>query len=235
MSGEVIIFITWNTANCSLLTRCCPTVRQVLEYKSIPYHSEFLELPQIASFCEARGIPPNEGPDKPYTVPILRFPSGQYVMNSLNIIDAIEEYQPLPALKKGDYDRVRAILKRLMEPLFCLFATPALKLFHPESRAHWVKSVSPPNESLETWLSEQDHTAVWTHAESAIEELRQLLEEHSGPYINGVQPSYADMVLAASWKVDEAVCPDVLVELKKRIPKVTAHFEACKHLHGKPN
>ena len=204
-------------------------MRQALEFKGILYEDELLELPDIAAFGKSAGLAPNNGPDKPYTVPILHFPDGTYVMNSLSIVEAIQKYQPEPALEMGPYERSRTILRGLMQALFSLFAPPALKLFHPESRAHWAKSVTPPGAaSLDDWLSTQDPQAAWAAAEPALIELKQLLEEKPGPYLLGNEPSFADMVLAAFWTTNEIVCPDVFKELGRRIPAITSHEEACR-------
>lgn len=54
--------------------------RMALNYKKLPYTTEWVEYPDIAPKFKQLGIPPNErDPKFQYSCPAARMPDGQYV------------------------------------------------------------------------------------------------------------------------------------------------------------
>jgi glutathione S-transferase len=51
---------------------------------------------------QARGIAANSGRGKPYTIPVLQFPSGELVMDSDIIAKRLEAFCPMPSLALDD-------------------------------------------------------------------------------------------------------------------------------------
>jgi glutathione S-transferase len=90
-----------------------PNERLTLNFKEIPYKTEFLELPDVQKFCIEKGIPPtrtwNDGSPF-YTFPVIHDPSTRvYLADSLAIARYLEKtYPETPVIFPAELDALQA-------------------------------------------------------------------------------------------------------------------------------
>ncbi|KIY67226.1 hypothetical protein CYLTODRAFT_454635 [Cylindrobasidium torrendii FP15055 ss-10] len=91
--------------------------RYCLNFKRLPYQTEWVEYPDIAALYETRGIPPCERkPDGSpyYTLPLLHdSASGVYISGTLAIAEYLEEQYPGAPTLFPEPARVRALVSAL--------------------------------------------------------------------------------------------------------------------------
>ncbi len=80
------------------ITNSHSLARAALNFKGIPYKTEWLEYPDIKATLSAKESPPLDGSDGfPYTIPAVGLPDGRFVMNSRPIADELEKLKPEPS------------------------------------------------------------------------------------------------------------------------------------------
>ena len=94
------------------------TARLGLNYKGLPYKTEWTEYPDIAPKYKSFGLAANTpaiNPTAEYSIPAARMPDGTYIMDSLAIARALETLQPEPSLRldTGYVERTQSIIKDL--------------------------------------------------------------------------------------------------------------------------
>ncbi|KAJ9642191.1 hypothetical protein H2204_002560 [Knufia peltigerae] len=170
--------------------------RLYLNYKNIPYKTEWTEYPDLAPKFEKFGIPPNETGFK-YTSPTVKMPDGSYVMESRRIADALERVFPTPSMhidSKYQAPVDAAILNCLgkMRPVF-IPLVPKVFL-NPRSVEHFVTSREKAiGKSLDEFGRTGDQSIK--DAQPHIRELADMLAETDGPFFEGETPCYADFVV----------------------------------------
>jgi glutathione S-transferase len=211
-------------------------VRMAFEYKNIPYKTSWLEFPDIKPTLISFGLDPNpeSSGDMPYTVPTVKLPSGGYIMESYAIIKEIERLHPEPSLhlNNGYYDRTYAILQDLATNLIPeILPRIPLNVIYDESMEYFQRTRKEMfGMSLADLLkSDKAGENAWTAAKPAIKNLETLLTENSsGPFIDGVQVSYADFLIAAVYIFFEMAHKDSLERLMAYGECFQRHYKACR-------
>lgn len=186
--------------------------RLVLNYKSIPYRTEWVEYPDLRPTFQSFNIPPNDptlNPNAEYSSPAILLPDGRYIMDSLLMAQEIEKLQPEPSLGLDtDFPkRTQAIVAAIQKPMgpIMMPRVPEL-LLNPRSAEYFyetrAKRWGMPLPELAK--SERAGEVAWRGAEEGMVQLRELLKENSeGPFIMGNEPTFADFILAGFWRFVE--------------------------------
>ncbi|KAK4541527.1 hypothetical protein LTR36_007973 [Oleoguttula mirabilis] len=214
------------------------STRLALNYKGLPYKTEWIEYPDIAPKFKSFGIP-SHAPgtsNYEYSVPAIRISGGSYIMESLAIAKALEELQPEPSLHldNGYTDRVQAVAQKILGALAPI-GMPRIppRLLNPTSERYFretrEKRFGMPLQELAK--SDRAGENAWKAAEAPLQELKGILHEHEdGPYVMGERVSFADFILAGLWRfvqiLDEG--GDLFERGMKIDESIPKHYEACK-------
>jgi len=172
--------------------------RLVLNYKSIPYKTEWTEYPDLKPKFEKFGIPPNET-GTAYSSPTIRLPDGSYVMDSRRIADALERLHPNPPLHLDSpyQSRIESLIGQILTPIRAVFVPLVPKVFlNPASQAYFIPTREKAvGMGLEEFAKGADEGIQ--KASPFIRELGEMLRENEGPFLQGNTPCYADMMVLA--------------------------------------
>lgn len=208
----------------------------ILNYKSIPYKTEWVEYPDLAPKFKSLGIPPNPE-DAPgyftdYSSPAIQYEDGTYQMDSWPIAHSLEKQYPNPPLHLDEpvVVKIRDLIKELIMPLIPLVLTqvPDVLLNEPSAKYFLETRAKIFKKPLPQMREEADVEKCWAEAAVLAKEVGDLLREKEGPFFLGETVSYADFIfvtlLQMFKRVDEGVFERYLA-LDETFPKV---FEACK-------
>ena len=185
-----------------------------LNYKGIPYKTEWVEYPDIEAVCKKVGAAPTDTkPDgRPhYTLPIIYDPStGAVVSESARIAIYLDTAYPdtVPLFPRGSRPLQLAFLAdylKLMDP-FWQFVLPATNMIlNPKSEKYF----RPTREAwffggakLEDVVPQGEKRQVeWIKGKDAMGKLYEALEagKADGPYIMGETPCFADFAIGAAF------------------------------------
>lgn len=211
--------------------------RLALNYKGVPYKTEWTEYPDIADKFKKFGIPkndPNVNPNAEFSCPAARFPDGSYVMDSRKIAETLDKLVPQPSLhtdRADVIDRVQSTVLACQGALGPLLMPAVPNLLPPRSAEYFhttrAKRFGMP--LPEFAKSDKGGENAWKNAEPHFAKLKDILGEKSGPYVLGEEVSFADFIIAGYWdfvrKTDET---------GKNFPRVMKidksfeeHYKAC--------
>ncbi|KAF8074133.1 hypothetical protein FPV67DRAFT_1560334 [Lyophyllum atratum] len=180
--------------------------RYSLNYKRIPYETEWIEYPDIEATCKRIGAPPTEKKEDGtplYTFPVIHDPStGASVADSVLIAEYLDATYPntprlFPAGSKTVQHAFLAAY-RLMLPALWQFAFPAtLPILYPPSEAYWRRTKFSPA-ILETAPTGRVREEQWAKLKDDFGLAAGWLEkgEADGPYILGDAVSFLDFAAA---------------------------------------
>ncbi|KAK5120687.1 hypothetical protein LTR85_006045 [Meristemomyces frigidus] len=214
------------------------SARLALNYKGLPYKTEWIEYPDIAPKFKSFGIPPNAPgtSNYEYSVPAIRISGGSYIMESRAIAKALEELQPEPSLHldNGYTDSVQAVAGKVQGALMPagVYRIPT-KLLNPRGSNYFRETREKRfGMSLEDLAkSDKGGENAWKNAHAPMEELKAILHEHDdGPYVMGEQVSFADFILAGLWRFVQLLDEDgdLFERGMKFDESFPRHYEACK-------
>ncbi|KXT13826.1 hypothetical protein AC579_35 [Pseudocercospora musae] len=203
--------------------------RLVLNYKSIPYQTQWIEYPDIAPSFKSLGISPNDptvNPNATYSSPAITLPDGRHIMDSLAIAHELEKLYPSPSLKFDKAGEMQsAVLKvnKALVPIIIpripeLILNDSSKEYFLETRA---KRFGKPLPEL---ARTADVGTCWEEAKAGLHEISALLAgTHDGrTFVLGEEVSFADFVLAGFWRFLERV--DVDGDLWARVKTFDSKF-----------
>lgn len=210
--------------------------RASLNYKQIPYKTEWIEYPDIADKFKSMGIPANapEVNKKQFTIPAVRLSDGRYIMDSKSIATVLEEIKPEPSLHldspyvQRTQDTIRALFPALGANVLPLIPVNVLNqrsadYFNRTREKQYGMSLQ------DIYKSDKAGENAWKSAEPAIDDLRKLLGEKEGPYVAGRTITYGDFILGGFWmflkKIDEAGLFDRILACDRAF---LDHWEAVK-------
>ncbi|KAL8669109.1 MAG: hypothetical protein Q9168_006290 [Polycauliona sp. 1 TL-2023] len=208
------------------------TARLFLNYKGIPYTTQWIEISHIATHFKSLGIPPNPSSpgSRPYTVPAIRFPDGTYVMESKNIAVSLEEKYPSPSLHldSPQLAKIEALLPQLFIPLRGV-VTPKIgrNLMTQESEPYFYKSRAEKfGMPLDQMDREMSGEKQWEEARPVIREVAALIEEKGGPFVLGREVSYADFILVGALSLFKRLGEGVFERVVEMEPVLRALYAA---------
>ncbi|KAK5692188.1 hypothetical protein LTR17_025495 [Elasticomyces elasticus] len=178
-------------------------IRQVLNYKHISYTTTWLTHPEIGPTLSAFGIPSNDTENgSPYTVPTIRLPTGEYIMESLAIVQKLESLYPNPSihLSTTPIEETRAAIRAFAGPLVPVFMPRIGRGVIREDSVVWFHENWQANFGmmLEEFEACKGGELAWQAARAKVGLLNKLLADHKldeGPSILGSTPTYADFML----------------------------------------
>ncbi|RMZ77552.1 hypothetical protein DV737_g4348, partial [Chaetothyriales sp. CBS 132003] len=175
--------------------------RLALNYKGVPYKTQWVEYPDIAPTLKALDVKPNpEGSPVAYTSPAVRLPSGQVVQDSWPIAQELERLLPEPSLHLDSayIPKVIDIITDIavaIRPIY--FAAIPRKLLNPPSAEYFIRTrTERVGIDLNTWEEKEGGEKAWANAAPHLGRIVALLQEHpEGPFFQGATVTYADFIL----------------------------------------
>lgn len=233
-----------NLSPCNSFPTAAANALEQVDYPEIaPRFSPQYDLPY--PIPEARqtqtnlcnSIPPNDGEgQKAYTIPIIQFPDGTYLMESGKIAKAIENKYPSPTvhLDLPIVQRVDSLVDKCMPAMHPnLLYKFSQVVLSEKSYDYWVGAyIKKFGMALDEYERRLGGEKSWAEALPAIIELTSLLKERQdeGPFFLGKEISYADFIWAGALMFVKRIDENVFQELLDRTGARDVHerfFEAC--------
>ncbi len=156
--------------------------RAALNFKGVPYTTQWIEFPDLAATWKSLGIPPNTPSECrfEYSCPTVKLPDVSYVMESGNIAKALEKLQPTPSLHLDNEHpgRAQSIIDGLLYTVGpgMMYRVPGMLL--DDRGAEWY------NEERKKLTGGRPLTDFadkfnWEGAEAFLEKLKDLLAENA--------------------------------------------------------
>ncbi|KAF2726291.1 hypothetical protein K431DRAFT_299380 [Polychaeton citri CBS 116435] len=241
MSGEVTLFDLPSKGKNACWSLNPWKTRFALNFKGVPYKTEWIEYPDIKPTFKSYGIPSNDlnaaDVTAEYSIPTVRLPDGTYIMDSMPIALALEKQYPTPSLRLDNSytERVQKLIVKTRTAI-APEAMPKVprNLLNEESAKYFeetrAKRFGMP--LAELGKSEKAGETAWKAVASAMDEAKALLAEHpEGPYVEGNEVSYADFVLAGFWqflrRIDEKGLYEETLKRNDSDGSLRKQFEAC--------
>ncbi len=179
--------------------------RLVLNYKNIPYRTEWLSHPEIAPKLKKLGVTSNEdGQGSPYTLPAIHFPDGTLIMESSAIAAKLESLYPDPSLHldNGLAQKVGPLIGKVAFPLIPDFMPRIGRDIIVESSVEYFQTARAKRfgMSLDELEKAKGGDQAWQAARPGIVELSDFIasqKKDEGPFITGSQVCYADFLIAS--------------------------------------
>ncbi|TCD63610.1 hypothetical protein EIP91_005189 [Steccherinum ochraceum] len=190
--------------------------RFALNYKGIPYRTEWVEYPDIEKVCKEIGAEPTDtNPDGTplYTFPVIHDPSTNTVLsNSIPIALYLDKTYPdhplYPPGTKGFHAAFQSTAAYQSPTLWNLIAHAACVNLTPRSEAYfketfWRRKRSETDETPIEELAGAEGSEVkeenWRQLEENLVKMGEWYERSGeGPFLmGGDKPCYADMMIGA--------------------------------------
>ncbi|KAF9531527.1 hypothetical protein CPB83DRAFT_891877 [Crepidotus variabilis] len=191
--------------------------RFYLDYRRIPYKTEWLEYPDIEAFSKKHSIPPttiypaSQGLDPVYTLPAIHDPStGVYLAESLEIALYLDEKYPesvtgvprvIPEGTLGLQKAFYAAFWKILEPHLLDFLLITAPNLNPVSEEFFrrTKAERAGLTSLEDAIpSVEVAKARWAQLETEFGKAAKWYpSKEKGIFIMGTKPVWADIAVAA--------------------------------------
>ena len=164
------------------------TARILLNYKQIPYTTEWTEFPDIAHKFKSLGLTPNSD-GTPYTCPMIRDSNGKYIMGSGAIAAELEKQYPEPPLYLDSplLPKVQAAIMQVMGPLRAQASSTLLSdVLSERSADYWrEKAEAKFGMPLATLQEQNAGEKAWEKVVPTIKEIGDLLKAEGGPFLMG--------------------------------------------------
>ncbi|WPH03508.1 Hypothetical protein R9X50_00638800 [Acrodontium crateriforme] len=181
-------------------------IRLMLNYKRIPYRTEFVEFPDIKAKMSEFGLvayDPASGSKYEYTVPVIHhLPSDTYLMDSAPIAEFLEEtYPERPILLSSELGReIEFKARGVIGPVFGKSVMPReIRILSSQSQAYFRETRETLlGHSLEKLLDYEDE--AWNAVDGDMRGVGELMQMHKaeGPFVLGARPSYTDFFIVGS-------------------------------------
>lgn len=228
------------------------SARLVLNYKGIPYRTEWIEHPQITSkFKElsvnsafpsvthqanpiASDITPHTGPGSPYTVPVIQLADGTHVMDSAAIASTLESVYPEPSihLETGLHEKFGPTFGKIGGPLVPVFMPRIARDKLLESSVPWFQEARKKafGMSLDELEQVKGGEQAWAAAQPGFKELISFLTDHKqdeGPFVLGSQVSYVDFVIVSMAEAFRRIGDDLFEKFVAQDERLRELHQAC--------
>ncbi|KAK6441965.1 hypothetical protein LTR95_001800 [Oleoguttula sp. CCFEE 5521] len=216
--------------------------RAALNFKVLPYNTQWTEYPDLEPKFKSFSIPPNPaGSLAAYSSPAVRMPDGTYIMDSRAIADALEKLQPEPSLHLDSQyvEKVQELVLELWDALRPIAMPRIPTTVLPPASAEYFERTRAVRFGMtltELGQSDQAGSQAWENAQQGIVAMKAVLEEHKGPFVLGKEASYADLIWGGFWHMMSRVSRDG--DLTKCFSEqggdvFDRHFDACKQWYEK--
>jgi glutathione S-transferase len=157
-------------------------------------------------------------------------------MDSLAIARALETHQPSPSLRieNGFTDRTQKAVLAVQQALapLAMPRVPIMLLNGPSAEYFEKTREKRFGMPLAEFAESEKAKNAWSIAEEPIKELRKLMTENEGgPWVEGTEPSFADLILLGFWRFLEELDPsggDLFGRVVKGNEVFEGHYEAGK-------
>ncbi|KAF3937028.1 hypothetical protein ABW19_dt0210018 [Dactylella cylindrospora] len=176
----------------------CWRARAVLNYKGVPYETEWIEYPDIRVRLAEMGLP-SKGGLFPYTLPMLRVtitppdgsdPQIKYLTDSLDIVKYINDNHPSPPFDFNTSpisDETDKFLQENFLNAFCGLVLPEVANILPprsceyflQTRPVWMKM------SVAEFQKMKIEQGAWKELEEGMKKLKEFLGRNGGPLLLG--------------------------------------------------
>ncbi|KAJ5518654.1 hypothetical protein N7453_001076 [Penicillium expansum] len=207
-------------------------IRLMLNYKSIPYKTIFLEFPDIEPTLKGLGLVLGESVSK-YTVPAIHHvPTNTYMMDSLPIAEFLESTYPNPPVPLTSElgleieTKARSVLGKA---IYSSVMPREIRILSPRSQEFFRRTREASlGHRLEDLLDGDREERVWDGVSDAMGAVGQLLRTHKadGPFVLGALPSYTDFFIAGSLQCIRVIDEGVFQRMIK-YPGYGGVYEAC--------
>jgi glutathione S-transferase len=233
--SQTILYDLPSCGNCACWSLNPWKARAALNFKGLPYKTEWIEYPDLEPTFKSLGISKND-PSTAYTdysSPAVKLPDGRYIMDSRSIGEALDKLQPEPSLHmdRGDViDRTAAVVGAVFTPLRAIAMPRVPDLLNQRSADYFHETRSKRfGMSLEELGKSEKAKTAWEDAEPHLKELKAVLTENKdGPYVLGKEPSFADFIVGGFFvfvkKVDRG---DLYDRLMSYDSSFSEHMKAC--------
>lgn len=218
--------------------------RILLNYKNLPYQTQWVEYPDIAANAKRLGIkatPQAHGwkstPHEGYTCPAVTLPAipghpELSLQDSAAIAQELEKRYPTPSahLDSPYVPRLAAALGPVQNATRPLWMPLVPRhLLSPASADYFRRTRNDAlGKTLDEYEAQDGGEPAWRNAEPGLAAVAAMLGEHAGPFFEGERPTYADFILATMlhfWKLLE---PQALFgRVTAAHPPMLALYEAC--------
>ncbi|KAI8962535.1 putative glutathione S-transferase [Daldinia sp. FL1419] len=171
--------------------------RFVLNYKNLPYKTEWVEYPDIRGKFQDH-LPKSDH----YTIPTIILPDGTWVTDSFTIADVLEEKYPEPSLHLDSpyLAKVKELLVETFAPLRSIYVPGVFnRLLNDASKPYFRRTREEIfGATLEEVAEKKGGEPAWKAAQPAIEKVTALLKENAdGPFFEGKTVGFADFAWAS--------------------------------------
>ncbi|KAL8724358.1 MAG: hypothetical protein Q9166_007994 [cf. Caloplaca sp. 2 TL-2023] len=213
--------------------------RLILNYKSLPYTTHWLEYPDIEPHHKSHSISPNDLTaaslmPSPYTIPTIRLPNnGPFIMDSKAIAHELETLYPSPPLHLDTPQQAR--IEELW-PKFVQIVGPAISpkvvknVLTERSKPYFIESREKAFGISMAELEEKGDEKAWEDVRPVLEEIAAVLREKEGPFVLGEELSYADFILVSAMHFLRRVEEGLFERFVDIDPAFERLFKACKGL-----
>ncbi|TFK33644.1 hypothetical protein BDQ12DRAFT_405591 [Crucibulum laeve] len=194
--------------------------RYSLNYKQIPYKTEWVEGPDIEMVCKKIGIPPSskrpDGSDF-YSLPAIYDDStNTAISDSLNIAVYLDKTYPgtptlIPAGTEALHAAFVVAFMSTIWPFFNYFGRADLKLMSPATADHFIRSWSSlfGKPFLESLPVGAEREAEWKKFEAGLTVVDGWYQKNGGGlFIVGDKPSFADFIVGGLLGLGNAISHD---------------------------
>ncbi|KAF9531528.1 hypothetical protein CPB83DRAFT_849185 [Crepidotus variabilis] len=192
--------------------------RFYLNYRRIPYKTEWIEYPDIKAFSLLHSIspttipPPSSDREPVYTLPAIHDPStGIYLADSLAIAEYLDEKYPESVTGTPSVfpDRTIGLQKAFTDAFDKIlvshgrFLIPVVNILNPSSEEYWrrTRTARLKVEKLEDAIPKGEDAKVgWASFESELEKVAKWFpssQKTAFRFMMGSKPTWADIVVAA--------------------------------------
>ncbi|KAI5459731.1 hypothetical protein BGZ63DRAFT_256486 [Mariannaea sp. PMI_226] len=187
--------------------------RFLLNFKGLDYVTEWTEYPDIKPKLE-KHLPD----ETEFTVPTVRLPGGEYIMESRKIADRIEADYPNPPvhLDSPYVERLIPHLRAALVPIQAIYIRLVFtEVIRDESILYFdTKRKREMGMTIEQFYEKYRENA-WEKSETGFHAITAMLQENEGPFFMGQTVSYADFIYAGALLFLRQLGDDVFSKLLK--------------------
>ncbi|KAK6355089.1 hypothetical protein TWF696_004213 [Orbilia brochopaga] len=201
--------------------------RGVLNYKGVPYETEWVEYPDIRVRLAAMGLP-SKGGLMPYTLPMLRVtttsadgsePEVKYLTDSADIAKYINDEHPEPFMDFDSDINTEAVdfLTNTLRDPYCGVVLCEIPDILPERSAAYVHETRPiwMGMPIADFKKKKIAEGAWENLETGIEKLRELLRRNGGPFLLGEKLSFGDVAIIGYMVWAREASPEAWAKIKE--------------------